>query len=188
MKTELRNEILTRRCERYREIINEYRMAAGDGFNDLTDKYNNQISTNDLRFLLYMEEITDSLGLPTRDLKDKINERISRNAYFMEYVVTNNIVRKELQANTDILKTLMEIIYDEDELAEPVIGDVVEYTVPMANVTDRAVFISSGSRGCILMQRCGTILSLDIEKDHYTLKKTGEYVDILGMLEKVGLK
>lgn len=188
-KTELRNEILTRRCEKYREIINEYRMAAGDGFNDLTDKYSNQISPNDLRFLLYMEEITDSLVLPIRDFKDKIVERIRQNLYYINNVDANSLMRKEFAANNDILNEFMHMVYGKSEAEEekPVIGDVVELYVPGCDYRHRCVFLAEGDKGCTLMQGDGTVLTVGLENQAYILTKTSDYCDILGCLEKVAL-
>lgn len=119
--------------------------------------------------------------------KDKIIERIGRNLYYMNCVVTNDNVRKEFEANIEILNELMHVVYGytEDEEEKPVIGDVVELYVPRCDYRYRAVFLAEGDKGCTLMQSDGTILTVGLEKHAYVLKKTGEYVDILGCLEKV---
>ena len=74
----------------------------------------------------------------------------------------------------------------EEEAAKPKLGDVVELHICNSNVIDRkAIFLNdTGDMYCVLYSSwSGPQL---INKRVYTLKKTGEHIDIQGMLDKIG--
>lgn len=73
----------------------------------------------------------------------------------------------------------------EEEAAKPKLGDVVELHIDNSNLVDRkAIFLNeTGDMYCVLYSSwSGPQL---INKRVYSLKKTGEHVDIQGMLDKL---
>ena len=71
----------------------------------------------------------------------------------------------------------------EEEAAKPKLGDVVEVHNDI-NFKEKGVYLSGDSNGFVYLTSNGTVVS--VGGCYANFKKTGEHIDIHGMLDKIG--
>lgn len=73
----------------------------------------------------------------------------------------------------------------EEEAAKPKLGDVVEVHYPFNDVIERGILLATGDTGFNYLSTDGRLTKASYFSG-VELKKTGEHVDIQGMLDKIG--
>ena len=73
----------------------------------------------------------------------------------------------------------------EEEAAKPKLGDVVEIHYVFNGVIERGIFLSGGPDGFRYLATDGGLVCAAY-RDDIGCKKTGEHIDIQGMLDKIG--
>lgn len=72
----------------------------------------------------------------------------------------------------------------EEEAAKPKLGDVVIVRNPQCCFEEKGIYLTGGLEGFLYLTSNGTVV--DSGGDYFTIEKTGEHVDIQGMLDKIG--
>lgn len=93
-------------------------------------------------------------------------------------VVVKYTVSDALSTYNDWLKN------KEEEAAKPKLGDVVIVRNPQCCFEEKGIYLTGGLEGFIYLTSNGTVV--DAGGDYFTIEKTGEHVDIQGMLDKIG--
>lgn len=84
----------------------------------------------------------------------------------------------------DAMKAYKEWLKEKEEAdKKPKTGDVVEVTDNIGGYSEKGVFMSEGRDGFTYISKNGLICVA--KKANFSFRKTGEHVDILGMLDKI---
>lgn len=71
----------------------------------------------------------------------------------------------------------------EEEAKKPKTGDVIEVIDDVGSYSEKGVFMSEGMDGFTYISKNGLVCVA--KKANFSFRKTGEHVDILGMLDKI---